>query len=692
MASDLSTWRNIGIIAHIDAGKTTTTERVLFYTGKTYKMGDVDDGNTTTDFDQEEQQRGITIYSAAVSCPWKGYTINLIDTPGHVDFTAEVERSLLVLDGGVVVFDAKEGVEAQSETVWRQCAKYDVPRLCFVNKMDKIGADFEMTFNSIRDRLESHPVPIQVPIGEADGFEGLIDLMTMRAYYFEPTKLGAKITEKDIPEHLLSMAQEWRARMVEDIAGTCDELMGKFLEDEEITEAELKSALRIATISGQMNPVLCGSSLRFTGVQKMLDAICDYLPSPLDVPPVVGHEPGKPENEIVRHPQDDEPFSALVFKIIAEKPVDLYFIRVYSGVLKAGSRVLNASTGDRENISRIFRMFAKRREQLEEAKAGDIVAIAGMKKSLTGHTLCDPKQGVVFEEIGFPACVMSMAIEANNSVDRDKLGMALSRLMRQDPTFVASTDPDTGQSLISGMGELHLEVLVNKIRKDMKIEVNVGQPRVAYRETITQTAKAEVTFKKQTGGRGQFAQVEVEVEPVVPGDGEESLQFESKIVGGSVPREYINPVAAGFRIAAQAGVISGNPMMNIKMTLLDGKHHEVDSSEMAFQTAGRMAFQQAVKRAKPVLMEPIMKLEITSPEEYFGQVTADLSSRRALITGSDVRGAYRVIHAEVPLASMFGYATRLRSLTQGRASWVMEPGHYGNVPDHVAEKVLESAH
>ncbi len=686
--SDLSTWRNIGVAAHIDAGKTTTTERILFYTGKTYKMGNVDDGTTATDFDEEEQKRGITIYSAAVTCPWNGFTINLIDTPGHVDFTAEVERSLRVLDGAVTVFDAKEGVEAQSETVWRQCSKYEVPRLCFINKMDKVGADFEMSFESIAQRLGAHPVAIQIPIGAADDFEGLIDLMTMKAYYFVADKMGAKVREEDIPEHLRGEADRWRARMVEEIAGTCEELMGKYLEDEHIAVDELKSALRGATIANQVNPVLCGSALRFIGVQKMLDAVCDFLPSPLDVPPVVGHDPAKPDTEIVRHPTSSEPFSALVFKIVAEKPVDLFFVRIYSGVLKAGTRVFNPIEGAKENISRMFRMFAKRREQLDEAYAGDIVALAGPKSSLTGHTLCDARSPIVYETIRFPDCVISMAIEPASSADRDRLAEALGLLTRQDPTFIASTDPDTGQALIQGMGELHLEVLLNRIQKDMKIGVNVGAPRVAYRETITQRGAAEVVFKKQTGGRGQFAQVKLAVEPIAPEEGEEPLRFDNRIVGGSIPKEYIKPVESGFREAAMSGVLAGHPMTNIGCTLLDGKHHDVDSSELAFETAARMAFAEAVQAAKPVLMEPIMKVEVAVPDEQFGTVSGDLNSRRAVITGSDVRGAYRIIDAEVPLATMFGYATHLRSMTGGRGSWSMETSHYAVVPAHVADKVL----
>lgn len=689
MAEDLSKWRNIGVAAHIDAGKTTTTERMLFYTGKTYKMGDVDDGNTTTDFDEEEQKRGITIYSAAVSCPWKGFTINLIDTPGHVDFTAEVERSLRVLDGAVTVFDAKEGVEAQSETVWRQCSKYSVPRLCFINKMDKIGADFEMSFESIKNRLDAHPVAIQIPIGAANSFEGLVDLMTMTAFYFDAAKMGTSIKETEIPESLLPQAQRWRQKMVEEIAGSCEELMDKYVNDEELGVEELKSALRLATAANQINPVICGSSLRYIGVQKMLDAVCDYLPSPLDMPPVVGVNPRNPDEEIVRHPDNDEPFSALVFKIVAEKPTDLHFIRIYSGVLKSGTRVYNPTTSKKENVSRIFRLFAKRREQLDHAVAGDIVALVGLKDSLTGHTLCDPKHEIQYESIGFPECVVSMAIEPKSTADRDKLGDALAQLMRQDPTFLANVDPETGQSIIRGMGELHLEVLLKKLQKDMKIEVSVGAPRVAYRETITQAAKAEITFSKQTGGRGQYAAVEIEIEPLEVREGEESLQFESKVRGGSVPKEYIKPVERGFLEAAQCGILAGNPMNNIKFTLVDGKHHEVDSSDLAFQTAARMAFQQAVRKAKPVLMEPVMKMEVTTPEEFFGVISGDLNSRRAVITGSDVRGMYRVINAEVPLAAMFGYATQLRSLSQGRANWSMEPSHYAAVPCNVAEAVLE---
>ncbi len=680
----------MGIIAHIDAGKTTTTERVLYYTGKTYKVGDVDDGNTTTDFDEEEQKRGITIYSAAVSCPWKGHTINLIDTPGHVDFTAEVERSLRVLDGAVVVFDAKEGVEAQSETVWRQCTKYSVPRMCFINKMDKVGADFERSFESIQKRLVAHPVALHIPIGYADTFEGLIDLVVMKAYVYASGERDTKITEIDIPDSALARAEKWRHRLIEEVVGSCDVLTDKYLSDQPISEEELKAAIRQATISNRMNPVLCGSSLKFIGVRKMLDAICDYLPSPLDVPPVEGHDPNHPQEKLVRHPRADEPFAGLVFKIVAEKPLDLYFIRIYSGILRSGTRIYNPTTENKENVTRLYRIFAKRREQLDEAGAGDIVAVAGLKESLTGHTLCDFKHPVVFETIGFPETVISLAIEPKSTSDRDRLGMALSQLMKQDPTFIASTDPETAQSIIRGMGELHLEILLNKLQKDLRVEVSVGTPRVAYRETISQKADAEGRFIKQSGGRGHYAVVEIEIEPIQPLAGEEHIQFESKIYGGSVPREYWRAVEKGLREATQYGVLSGNPVTNIRMMLLDGKYHEVDSSELAFETAARIAFSEAMKRAKPVLMEPIMKIEVSTPEEFFGAITGDLNSRRSVITGSDVRGNYRVIFAQVPLSNMFGYATDIRSLSQGRANWAMEPSHYAVVPNSVAVKILES--
>jgi elongation factor G len=554
--------------------------------------------------------------------------------------------------------------------------------------MDKVGAEFEMSFDSIRNRLNAHPVAVQIPIGASDQFEGLIDLITMKAYYFAADRMGSKVSEVDIPEHMLAQARRWRARMIEDVAATSDDLMHKFVEDEAISPEELKAALRVATIAGEIQPVLCGSSLRYIGVQKMLDAVCDYLPSPMDVPPVVGHDPEKPDREVVRHPSSDEPFSALVFKIVAAKPVDLHFVRIYSGTLKAGTRVYNSNLDCKENISRIYRMFAKRKDELEEVVAGDIVALAGPRESLTGHTLCEARQPVVFETIGFPECVISMAIEPRTSSDRDKLAEALAQMMRQDPTFQSATDPETGQAIIRGMGELHLEIILNRIQKDMKVGVNVGPPRVAYRETITQRAVGEITFRKQTGGRGQYAQVKLEVEPFTPRDGEEPLEFESRIKGGAIPTEYIPAVEAGFREAAQSGVLSGNPLTNIRCVLLDGKHHEVDSSELAFETAGRMAFMDAVRSARPVLMEPLMKAEVAAPEEYFGVVAGDLSSRRAVITGSDVRGTFRIITAEVPLANMFGYATQLRSLSAGRGSWTMEPSHYAQVPEHVAEKVL----
>lgn len=690
MTEDLSKWRNIGIAAHIDAGKTTTTERVLFYTGKTHRAGDVDDGNTITDFYEEEQRRGITIYSAAVSCPWNGYTINLIDTPGHVDFTAEVERSLRVLDGAVVVFDAKEGVEAQSETVWRQCDRYDVPRICFMNKMDKTGADFEAAFDSIRKRLNAHPVAVQIPIGASDDFIGLVDLISMEALEFKPDTQGTKVCVTEIPDHLRGKAEEWRHKMLEEVAGFSDALMEKYVGDQAISSDEIRQALRSGTITGQLHPVLCGSSLRYIGTRKMLDAVCDFLPSPLDVPAVEGHDPNDESNKIELRPDPEGLFAGLVFKIIAERPVDLFFVRIYSGTLHSGTRVYNPTKRKKENISRIYRVFAKRREQLDCAVAGDIVAVAGLKESLTGHTLCDAKNQVVLETISFPDCVLSRAIEPSSASEREKLAYALQQLGRQDPTFRASTDPETGQALISGMGELHLEVILHRLQKEMNIGVNVGQPRVAYRETIRQRGEADVTFKKQTGGRGQFARVKLAVEPIRDREKMDSLEFESIIVGGAVPREYLRAVESGFRDAAKSGPLSGNPLTGVVCTLMDGAAHTVDSSELAFETAAKLAFSDAAKRAKPTLLEPIMSLEVTTPEEFLGTVSSDLTMRRAVIKDSRVRGSYRLVDAEVPLANMFGYATQLRSISQGRANWVMEPSHYALVPDGVSEKILQT--
>ena len=691
MSVDLSKIRNIGIAAHIDAGKTTTTERILFYTGKTHRMGEVDDGTTTTDFDTEEQERGITIYSAAVSCLWKEHTINLIDTPGHVDFTAEVERSLRVLDGAVAVFDAKEGVEAQSETIWRQADKYNVPRICLINKMDKIGADFPRAVESIKARLNANPVAINIPIGFEKSFCGIIDLIPMKAVYFNGADKGTRPDVRDIPDDLKHEAQQYRHLLEEKAAEQSDELMEKYCAGETLSEDDLHQAIRAATIAGKVVPVLCGSALRYVGMQRLLDAICLYLPCPLDRPEIHGHTVGANPKPIVRKATPSEPVSALVFKVVAEKPVDLYFLRVYTGVLKSGSRLINSTTGKKENISRLSRIFAKKREQLDQAEAGDIVAVIGPKDALTGHTLCDAKHPIVLEEIDFPETVISMAIEPKSAADRDKLAVSLAGLARQDPTFFCKVNAETGQMLISGMGELHLEVMVHRLQRDMNVHVNLGKPRVSYRETIAARGEGEGRFVRQTGGRGQFAVVKVRVEPFEPGPNEDKLVFVNEIKGGAIGREWISAVQAGVTGAAQTGVFAGYQLINVKITLLDGRQHEVDSSELAFENAGRLAFEEAVSRARPTLLEPIMTVEIVTPDEYFGQVSGDLNNRRAILTGSDVRGHYRVIRAECPLSEMFGYVTALRSMSQGRASASMEPSRYAPAPPHIAESIMATS-
>jgi len=689
MSRDLSKIRNIGIAAHIDAGKTTTTERVLFYAGRIHRMGEVDEGTTTTDFDQEEQQRGITIYSAAVSFEWLGYTINLIDTPGHVDFTAEVERSLRVLDGAIVVFDAKEGVEAQSETIWRQANKYGVPRLCFVNKMDKVGADFFASVQDIQDRLNGNPVPVQIPIGAQGDFEGLIDLLSMEAFYFKREALGSGWERREIPAEYREVAQTWRHTLEEKVAETCDALMEKYVHEEPIEMEELQKALRAATIANRIQPVFCGSALKYIGVQKLLDGVVAYLPSPIELPPVVGHDPDDPDEAVSRKPDPDEPLCALLFKVVSDKPVDLHFVRIYSGRIRSGTRVYNANRRKKENVSRIFRIFAKRREAVEEAAAGDIVALVGLRHSLTGDTLCDARKPIALERIEFPETVISMAVEPKTSADRDRLAEALGALARQDPTFDWRVDAETGQMLIAGMGELHLEIMVHRLQRDMGVSVRVGKPRVSYRETIQGCGEAEGRFIRQTGGRGQFAVVKLSVEPYEPRPGEESVQFEDKIRGGAISRQYIEAVGQAVREAARSGVFAGYPLINVKVTLLDGQEHPVDSSDLAFENAAALAFRQACEQAGVQLLEPIMRLEVVVPEEYFGAVVGDLNARRAEITDSLIRGDRRVIHAQAPLAEMFGYATALRSLTQGRASWVMEPSHFAAVPAHVAEALLQ---
>ncbi len=684
MSVDLRQVRNIGIAAHIDAGKTTTTERILFYTGRTHRMGEVDDGTTTTDFDQQEQQRGITIYSAAVSCPWKGHTINLIDTPGHVDFTAEVERSLRVLDGMIAVFDAKEGVEAQSETVWRQADKYAVPRLCLINKMDKMGADFEASVDSIRQRLAANPIAIQIPMGAESAFVGLIDLLTMRAIYWTDAGQGTRYEERDIPPEYLESARKWRHELEERLAEVSEPLMNRYVNEEPISEEELIPALREATVSNQVQPVLCGSALRYKGVQLLLDAVCRYLPSPLDVPPAVARSADGKHREITLEPDADAPFAGLVFKIVAEKPVDLFYVRVYSGTLHTSRRVHDPTTGRKENITRIFRMFAKKREQLEQASAGDIVAVIGPKDALTGHTLCDPRHPVLLEQIEFPETVISRSVEPKSSRDRDKLLAALRALGRQDPTFNVHINSETGQMLMSGMGELHLDVLVGRLLTDMNVDVNVGQPRVSFRETVTRAAEAEGRFIRQTGGRGHYAVVKLKVEPLpCDADGELS-QFVNATRAGVLAPEYIKAVEQGVRDSALCGVVNGSRVIHWKATLVDGQEHDEDSSEMAFEHAASMAFDAAMRAAEPVLLEPLMKVEVVVPDEYFGAINSDLNARRATITATDVRGQYRIIDAEVPLRALFGYATDLRSLSQGRASASMEMCRYAPSPTSLA--------
>jgi len=687
---DLHKVRNIGIAAHIDAGKTTTTERVLYYTGKTHRMGEVDDGTTVTDFDQEEQQRGITIYSAAVSCPWREHTLNLIDTPGHVDFTAEVERSLRVLDGAIAVFDAKEGVEAQSETVWRQATKYRVPRICFINKMDKVGADFAASFASIRDRLGANPAAVQIPIGAEAFFEGLMDLVTMQAVYYYPDEIGTRFEERPIPAELEEVARRARHRLEEQVAETSDALMEKFIHDEPLTADELRAGLRAATIANKLQPVFCGSALDYIGIQRLLDGVVDYLPNPLDLPPVIGRrlDTGNEKADVECHCDPNAPLVAYVFKIIAGKPMDLYFLRIYSGTLKSNARIYNPRRDRKENISRIFRVFAKKREQIDQAEAGDIVAVMGLKESLTGDTLCNPKNPILLEKIEFPETVISMSIEPESSADRDKLVETLVALTRENPTFRYAVNPETGQTIISGMGELHLEVLVRRIRRDHNVNVRVSKPQVSYRETISATAEAEDEFKQQIGGRGQYAKIKLRVEPFQPEAEQEAIQVANEIPPDALGKEYVKAAEEAALDAARTGELAGYPMINIKVTLLAGQEHEVDSSEPAFEAATRRACDKAVKRAQPTLMEPIMKVQIVAPDAYFGSISGDLSRRRGIVHESVLRGDQRVINALVPLKEMFGYATDLRSLTQGRGTWTMEPSHYEVLPRQLADAIL----
>lgn len=684
---ELDKTRNIGIMAHIDAGKTTTTERILFYTGKVHKMGEVHDGAATMDWMVQEQERGITITSAATTCVWRDHCINIIDTPGHVDFTMEVERSLRVLDGAVAVFCAKGGVEPQSETVWHQADRYKVPRIAYVNKMDVIGADFFRTVDMIRERLGANPVPVEIPIGKENEFRGTVDLISMKGIIYQDD-LGTLSQEEDIPSDLVAEAKAWRDKMLEALAEIDDSIMEKYLEGENISPAEIKKALRQGTVTGKIVPVLCGSSYRNKGVQPVLNAIVDYLPAPTDIPDIRGINPQTGDEED-RATSDDAPFSALAFKVMTDPFVGkLVFVRIYSGVLKAGSYVYNASRGKKERIGRILRMHANHRQEVDEAFTGDIVGIVGLRNTGTGDTLCDETAPILLESIQFPEPVISIAIEPKTKADQDKLGTALSKLAEEDPTFRIHTDVETGQTLISGMGELHLEIIVDRLLREFKVGANVGQRQVAYKESISKTAKAQGRFIRQSGGRGQYGDVWLEVAPRERGTG---IVFKSKIVGGVVPKEYIPAVEAGVREAAENGILAGYPLIDVEVTLYDGSYHEVDSSEMAFKIAGSMGFKNAVAQAGPILLEPLMKVEVLVPEEYMGDVIGDLNSRRGHIEGMSQRSGVQVIDALVPLAEMFGYATDLRSRTQGRGNYTMQFSHYAEVPKNLTEKIIARA-
>ncbi len=685
----LEHYRNIGIIAHIDAGKTTTTERVLFYSGRTHRMGSVDHGTTVTDWMEQERERGITIVSAAVTTKWREHIINIIDTPGHIDFTAEVQRSLRVLDGGIVVFDAVQGVEPQSETVWRQADRYNVPRVCFVNKMDRVGASFERTVDSIRDRLGANPIAIHMPIGFEAGFKGMIDLIDEQAVIYTD-ELGTSPERREIPSDMKSAAADMRAKMIEQIVETDDQLTLKYLEGGEISPEDIRLGLRKAVIAGKATPVLCGSSLRNKGVQPLLDAVVDYLPSPLDIPPVQGLKPDSDE-ELTRPVDDDAPLSALVFKIVTDSYVGrLAYLRVYSGKIKQGTTVFNSTKGQRERVGRLIRMYADRREDIKEVSAGDIAAVLGMKRTFTGDTLCDAANQIVLESITFPEPVIFLSIEPKTLADQDKMTEALHKLSEEDPTFRVGVDENTGQTMIWGMGELHLEVLVVRMLREFKVQARIGRPRVAYRESISQAVpEIDQRYVKQTGGKGHFAHVVMSLEPGEPGSG---IVFENRIKGGVIPSEFIPAVEKGMREAAESGVLAGYPVTDVKVTLYDGSFHEVDSSEMAFKVAGSMAFKEGVQKGAPVLLEPIMRAEVVVPEDYIGEVNGDLSARRANIEGIEPRsGETQAIRAQVPIAEMFGYATDLRSLTQGRGVFTMEFDHYAQVADQVTKELLKGS-
>ncbi|BBE23658.1 elongation factor G [Arthrobacter sp. MN05-02] len=694
--TDLNKVRNIGIMAHIDAGKTTTTERILFYTGVNHKIGETHDGASTTDWMEQEKERGITITSAAVTCFWENNQINIIDTPGHVDFTVEVERSLRVLDGAVAVFDGKEGVEPQSETVWRQADKYEVPRICFVNKMDKLGADFYFTVDTIISRLGAKPLVLQLPIGAENDFIGVVDLLYMRALVWPgdakgDVTMGAKYEIQEIPADLQAKAEEYRATLVETVAESSDELMNKYLEGEEITIEELKAGIRKMTINSELYPILCGSAFKNRGVQPMLDAVIDYLPSPLDVPPMIGHDPRNEEVELTRKPSTEEPFSALAFKV-ATHPFfgQLTFIRVYSGQISAGTQVTNSTKTKKERIGKLFQMHANKEIPVEEALAGHIYAAIGLKDTTTGDTLSDSANQIVLESMSFPEPVISVAIEPKTKGDQEKLSTAIQKLSAEDPTFQVSLNEDTGQTIIAGMGELHLDILVDRMRREFKVEANVGKPQVAYRETIKRAvAKHDYTHKKQTGGSGQFAKIQIAIEPLDTAEGE-LYSFDNKVTGGRVPREYIPSVDAGIQDALNDGVLAGYPVVGIKATLLDGAYHDVDSSsEMAFKIAGRMAFKEAARMAQPVLLEPLMDVEVRTPEEYMGEVIGDLNSRRGQMQSMEDASGVKVIRAHVPLSGMFGYIGDLRSKTQGRAVYSMQFDSYSEVPKAVADEIIQ---
>ncbi len=682
--------RNIGIMAHIDAGKTTVTERILYYTGKTYKMGEVHEGTAVMDYLEEEQRRGITITSAATKCPWQGFEINLIDTPGHIDFTAEVERSLRVLDGAVAVFDGSEGVQAQSETVWRQGQKYGLPCLCFINKMDKTGADFEMSLQSIYDKLLANAVPVEVPIGAEDSFAGIIDLIAMKAVFYEAEELGAKFHEAEIPPELVEKARKYRAGMIEMAAEHDEELMAAFINDTPPDAQVIRRAIRKGTLENKLNPVFVGSALKYVGIQRLLDGVVAYLPSPLERPTIQGH---KPEDETKKVPvkcDPDGPLVSLAFKIITDAHGDLYFLRLYQGILKTNSRVLNPNRDKRENIMRVFEMHANERKILESARAGDIVAVVGLRHTLTGDTLCDPKKPVVLPSISFPQTVITMSIEPRSAADRAKLSDALEALRREDPTFAYKTDQETGQTVISGMGELHLEILQHKLVKDMKVDVRVGKPRVAYKETITQAALAEGKFIHQTGGRGQFGHVVLQVQPLFDEEGHwrPRVEFAADVSSDKVPNEYVGAVEQGVKEATGNGVLGGYPVIGVRVTLVDGSYHPVDSSDLAFEQAGAIAFEKGLKEAGPVLLEPVMRVQAVVPDSTFGAVQADLLAKRGVILNCRVHGTMRVVDAKVPLVELFGYSSDIRSLTAGRGSFTMEPMTYERVPEQVAKGIL----